>query len=147
MTSLALTGSDIALIGLALFWGLLVAFLCYVLLKTADVLNSTRLTVDAMREETVPLLREVKGSVERANGHLDRIGGVLDSVGGIVGRVERLTGLIEHAAASPLVKIVSMGAGVRKAAERFGKRRSNGTSSPPARAAWRLLGRAGGRGG
>jgi hypothetical protein len=130
MTLLALSGSEIALIGLALFWGLLVAFLSYVLLKTADVLIATRTTIDAMREETVPLLREIKGSVERTNGHLDRVGGVLDSVGGIVGRVERLTGLIEHAAASPLVKFVSMGAGVRKAAERFAKRRSSGT--PPA---------------
>ena len=124
MTFLALSGGEIALIGLAVFWGLLVAFLSYVLLKTADVLISTRLTIDSMREETVPLLREIKGSVERTNGHLDRVGGVLDSVGGIVGRVERLTGLIEHAAASPIVKFLSVGAGVRKAAERFGKRRS-----------------------
>jgi hypothetical protein len=130
MTLLALSGGEIALIGLAVFWGLLVAFLCYVLLKTADVLISTRLTIDAMREETVPLLREVKGSVERTNGHLDRIGGVLDSVGGIVGRVERLTGLIEHAASSPIVKFLSVGAGVRKAAERFGKRRSDGSTTP-----------------
>ena len=133
MTLLALSGGEIALIGLALFWGLLVGFLCYVLLKTADVLTSTRLTIDAMREETVPLLREIKGSVERTNGHLDRVGGVLDSVGGIVGRLERLSGLVEHAAASPLMKVVSMGAGVRKAAERFGRRRPPGTppSTPP----------------
>jgi hypothetical protein len=130
MTLLALGGGEIALIVLSVFWGLLVAFLCYVLLKTADVLISTRLTIDAMREETVPLLREVKGSVERTNGHLDRIGGVLDSVGGIVGRVERLTGLIEHAAASPLVKLISAGAGVRAAASRFSRRRSSGTTPP-----------------
>jgi hypothetical protein len=130
MTLLALSGGEIALIGLAVFWGLLVAFLCYVLLKTADVLISTRMTIDAMREETVPLLREVKGSVERTNGHLDRLGGVLDSVGGIVGRMERLAGLIEHAAASPIMKVVSMGAGVRKAAERFSRRRPGGTSPP-----------------
>lgn len=130
MTFLALSGGEIALIGLAVFWGLLVAFLCYVLLKTADVLTSTRLTIDAMREETAPLLREIKGSVERTNGHLDRIGGVLDSVGGIVGRVERLTGLIEHAAASPLVKVVSAGAGVRAAARRFSKRRSSNNPPP-----------------
>ena len=128
MTLLALGGGEIALIVLSVFWGLLVAFLCYVLLKTADVLTSTRLTIDAMREETVPLLREVKGSVERTNGHLERLGGVLDSVGGIVGRIERLAGLVEHAAASPLVKLVSVGAGVRKAAERFSQRR---TGSPP----------------
>jgi uncharacterized protein YoxC len=132
MTLLALSGGEIALIGLAVFWGLLVAFLSYVLLKTADVLISTRLTIDAMREETVPLLREIKGSVERTNGHLDRVGGVLDSVGGIVGRVEKLTGLIEHAASSPLVKFLSVGVGVKKAAERFAKRRSTDAAPPSA---------------
>jgi len=57
------------------------------------------------------------------------VGHVLDSVGGIVGRVERLTGLIEHAAASPIMKFISVGAGVKKAAESFGKRKSK--TSPP----------------
>ena len=93
-----------------------------------DMLEATRLTVDAMREETVPLLREIKGSVERTNGHLDRVGHVLDSVGGIVGRVERLTGLIEHVAASPIMKFISVGAGVKKAAESFGKKKHKNRS-------------------
>jgi hypothetical protein len=136
MTLLALTGGETALIVLAAFWGLLVLFLCLVLLNTFRVLEATRLTVDAMREETVPLLREIKGSVERTNGHLDRVGTVLDSVGGIVGRVERFTGLLEHAASSPIVKFLSVGAGVKKAAESFGrrgaKRRSKGSSAPGA---------------
>jgi hypothetical protein len=44
--------------------------------------------------------------------------------------VERLTGLIEHAAASPIMKFISVGAGVKKAAESFGKKRSK--KSPPA---------------
>jgi len=131
MTLLALTGGETALIVLAAFWGLLVLFLCLVLLNTFRVLEATRLTVDAMREETVPLLREIKGSVERTNGHLDRVGHVLDSVGGIVGRVERLTGLIEHAAASPIMKFISVGAGVKKAAESFGKKKKS-KGSPPA---------------
>jgi hypothetical protein len=32
----------------------------------------------------------------------------------IVGRVEKLSGLVEEAAASPLVKVISFGAGIRK---------------------------------
>ena len=44
------------------------------LLNTYDVLASTKLTIDAMREETVPLLREIKGSVEKANHEIDRVG-------------------------------------------------------------------------
>jgi len=112
------TGGDTALIVLAAFWALLVGFLCYVLVGTVAVLQSTKILIDAMREETVPLLREVKGSVERTNKELDRVDGMLESAGVIVGRVEKLSGLVEQAASSPLVKILSFGAGIRKAARR-----------------------------
>ena len=58
---------------------MLVLFLCVVLLNTFRVLESTKMTIDAMREETVPLLREVKGSVERANREIDRVDTMLIS--------------------------------------------------------------------
>lgn len=113
MTLLAITAGDTALIILAAFWGLLVLALCVVLLNTFRVLESTKMTIDTMREEAVPLLREVKGSVERANRELDRVDTMLVSANDIVGRVEKLSGLVEQAAASPLVKIISLGAGVK----------------------------------
>jgi len=122
MGLLALSAGDTALIILAAFWGLLVLFLCVVLLNTFRVLESTKMMIDATREETVPLLREVRGSVERTNREIDRIDGILE-------RVERLSGLIEQAAASPLVKVISVGAGIRKGASRFRKKKSK---SPPA---------------
>lgn len=114
MTLLAITGGDTALIILAAFWGLLVLALCVVLLNTFRVLESTKMTIDTMREETVPLLREVRTSVEKMNREIDRVDTMLDSTTQIVGRVEKLSGLVEEAAASPLVKIISMGAGLRK---------------------------------
>jgi len=114
MTVLALTGGDTAMIVLASFWGLLVLALCVVLLNTFRVLESTKMTIDAMREETVPLLREVKISVEKTNREIDRVDGMLESAGEIVTRVEKLSGLVEEAAASPLVKLISFGAGIRK---------------------------------
>ena len=122
MAPLALSGGDTALIILAAFWGLLVLFLCVVLLNTFRVLESTKMMIDATREETVPLLREVRGSVERTNREIDRIDGILE-------RVDRLSGLVEQAAASPLVKIISVGAGLRKGASRFKKRKP--PASPP----------------
>ncbi len=123
MTVLALTGGDVALIVLAAAWVVLVGFLSIVLLNTYNVLTSTKLTIDAMREETVPLLREVKTSVEKANREIDRVDGMLVSATNIVGRAEKLTGLIEEAAASPLVKIISVGAGLRKGFARVKKGR------------------------
>ena len=116
----ALDGGDVALIVLSSFWGLLVLFLCIVLINTFRVLESTKILIDSMREETVPLLQEVKGSVERTNRELDRVDVVLVATGEIVGRVQRISGLVEEAVASPLVKIISLGAGLRRAASRFG---------------------------
>lgn len=112
--ALIATASDTALIVIASFWGLLVLGLLIVLVNTFRVLESTKMTIDTMREETVPLLREVKGSVERANRELDRVDTMLISANDIVGRVEKLSGLAEQAAASPLVKVISFGAGLRK---------------------------------
>jgi hypothetical protein len=112
-------GGDVALIVLSAFWGLLVLFLCIVLINTFRVLESTKMMIDSMREETIPLLREVKGSVERTNRELDRVDGVLVATGEIVGRVQRVSGLVEEAASGPLVKIISIGAGLRRAASRF----------------------------
>ena len=122
MAPLAVSGGDTALIILAAFWGLLVLFLCVVLLNTFRVLESTKMMIDATREETVPLLREVRGSVERTNREIDRIDGILE-------RVERLSRLIEQAATRPLVKIISVGAGLRTGASRFKKHKP--TSPPP----------------
>jgi hypothetical protein len=116
----ALDGGDVALIVLSSFWGLLVLFLCIVLVNTFRVLESTKILIDSMREETVPLLREVKGSVERTNRELDRVDVVLEAAGEITGRVQRISGLVEQAVSSPLIKIISMGAGLRRAASRFG---------------------------
>jgi hypothetical protein len=50
---------------------------------------------------------------------------MLVSAGAIVGRIEKISGLIEQAASGPLVKIISLGAGVSKAAARF-RGKSNG---------------------
>ena len=113
MTLLAMSG-DTALTIVAVFWAVLVLGLLVVLLNTFRVLESTKMSIDTMREEVVPLLREVKGSVERANRELDRVDTMLISATEVVGRVEKLSGLAEQAAASPLVKIISVGAGLKK---------------------------------
>jgi hypothetical protein len=121
MAVVALDGGEWALIGISVGWLLLVVFLCIVLLNTYNVLTSTKLTIDAMREETVPLLREIKVSVEKANREIDRVDGMLASSANIVGRVEKLTGLVEEAISSPLVKLISLGAGIRKGFSRSKK--------------------------
>jgi Bacterial protein of unknown function (DUF948) len=124
MTVIA-TAGDAALIVLAAFWGLLVLFLCVVLLNTFNVLTSTKALIEGIRQETVPLLSEVRNSVIKTNRELDRVDGMLESAGNVVGRVEKISRLVEQAAAGPLVRIIALGAGLSKAASRF-RRKSNG---------------------
>jgi len=125
----ALDGGDVALIVLSAFWGLLVLFLCVVLLNTYNVLTATKMLIDGIREETVPLLTEVRNSVVKTNREIDRIDGMLQSADNIVGRVEKISGLVEQAVTSPLVKIVGLGAGLRGAASRFRRGPSSSSSS------------------
>ncbi len=118
MTAMTFTGGDLSLLIIAIAFFGLSFFLCFVLINTMRVLESTRITIDEFRQETVPLLREVKGTVERTNRELDRVDTMLVSATAIVGRAEKLSGLVEQAAGNPLVKIISVGAGLRKG---FGK--------------------------
>ena len=115
----ALDGGDVALIVLSAFWGLLVLFLCVVLLNTFRVLEATKMLIDGIRQETVPLLTEVRNSVVKTNRELDRVDGMLESASAIVGRVEKISRLVEQAVSSPLVKLIGVGAGLRSAATRF----------------------------
>ena len=115
------SAGDVALIVLAAFWGLLVLALCIVLLGTFNVLTATKTLIDGIREETVPLLTEVRNSVVKTNRELDRVDGMLQAANNIVGRVERISKLVEQAVTSPLVKVVGLGAGLRTAASRFRK--------------------------
>jgi uncharacterized protein YoxC len=114
MTVVALTGGDIALIVLACGWVVLVLALAVVLLNTFRLLESTKMIIDSIREETIPLLREVKTTIEKTNREIDRVDTMLESATSIVGRIEKLTGLVEEAASSPLVKVISMASGVRR---------------------------------
>jgi hypothetical protein len=118
MSVLAVTGSETALLIMAAFWAVLVGVLCVVLIGTYNVLTSTKITIDTMREETVPLLREIKTTVEKTNAEIDRIDTVLVSAGNVVGRVEKVSSLIEEAASGPLMKIISIGAGLGKAVKK-----------------------------
>jgi len=124
----SLDGGDVALVVLSAFWGLLVLFLCVVLINTFRVLESTKMLIDGIREETMPLLTEVKGSVERTNRELDRVDGLLVSANEVVQRVERISGLVERAASGPLVKLISFGAGLKKATSRFAGKKGKGSS-------------------
>jgi hypothetical protein len=119
----ALSGEAWAAIIAASFWALLVLFLALVLVNVFRLVESAKALVDGIRQETVPLLSEVKATVSALNRELDRVDGVVESAGRIVKHAERVSAVVEQAVSSPLVKAVAFGAGASRAVRRLRRRR------------------------
>ena len=119
---IALGAGDISLIILAAFWGLLVFFLAAVLIVMVRVLESTKLLVDGIRSETVPLLGEVKNTVSGVNQELERVDTVMASAGNMAKSVERITVVVEQTVSNPLIKFAAFAAGASRAFSRVRKK-------------------------
>jgi uncharacterized protein YoxC len=118
---IGLGAGDISLIILAAFWGLLVFFLAAVLVIMVRVLESTKMLIDGVRSETVPLLGEVKHTVEGVNKELERADTIMESAGRMSKSVERITVVVEQTVSNPLIKFAAFAAGASRAFKRVRK--------------------------
>jgi uncharacterized protein YoxC len=116
---LASTGGDIALIGLAVGWLFLVVFLAIVLFSTFRVMESTKLMIDGIKDETVPLLSEVRVTVTNVNKELERADAIVEAAGRIAGSASRITTVVEQTVSSPLIKVAAFAAGATKAIQKL----------------------------
>jgi uncharacterized protein YoxC len=87
----------------AIAWAVLVLILVVVMFTLARVLESTKMLIDGIRQETVPLLNEVTTTVTSVNKELERVDGMMEAAGNIGRSAERLTSVVERAVSSPLV--------------------------------------------
>jgi len=106
----------------AVFWAFLVVAAMFVVFGLFRFLEATRMLIEGIRQETVPLLHEVTGTVSNVNKELDRVDGVMESAGNIVKNVERISSVVEQTVSSPLIKVAAFGAGASRAIRRFRKR-------------------------
>jgi uncharacterized protein YoxC len=111
----------IAAIIAAIAWAVLALILVAVMFTLARVLESTKLLIDGIRQETVPLLSEVTTTVSSVNKELERVDGIMEAAGNIVRSTERLASVVERTVSSPLVKLAAFGAGASRAFRRLRK--------------------------
>lgn len=105
----------------SVFWALLALGIIYVLFRVASMIEAVRMTIDGVRQQTVPLLREVTTTVTSVNRELDRVDTMLESAGKIVASAERLTKTVEQTMSNPLIKFAGWGAGLTRAFRRLRK--------------------------
>jgi uncharacterized protein YoxC len=118
MTILAdggLTGGQVAGLIIAVFWGVLVCFLAYVLVKLGKVIGETGKLITGVADQTVPLLGEVTTSVVQVNTELARVDTIATNVEDISNNARALTALFSATVGSPVIKVAAFSYGVRRA--------------------------------
>jgi uncharacterized protein YoxC len=107
----------------AVAWAGLALFLIFVTMSLFRVLESIKMLIDGIRQETVPLLSEVTTTVSSVNKELERLDGMMDSVGTIVKNAERISTVLEQTVSSPLIKLIGVGAGAGRAMRRLRRKK------------------------
>lgn len=110
-----MSGADVAALIVAVFWGVLVCFLAYVLAKLGGVIGEARGLVRGVTEQTVPLLGEVKSTVGQLNSELARVDTITAHVQDISSNVSAMSSLVSVSVGSPLIKVAAFSYGVRRA--------------------------------
>ncbi len=106
----AITGLTIA-VSFALF--MLTA--TWVMLKLVRTLSITNNFLDDVRKQTIPLMTRFQTTMDHVNKELELVDGMVESGEKIFSRVNSMTRMVQEVVASPVVRILGVGAGIQKA--------------------------------
>src|ERR1051326_8220318 len=106
-----------AVVGLvfAIFFAVGVIFLCFVLLRLAEVLKETRNLVAGIADQTVPLLGAVTTTVAATNQQLSKVDTITDNVANVSGNASALAATFSATVGGPMIKAAAFSYGVRTA--------------------------------
>lgn len=106
-----------AVVGLvfAIFFGIGVVFLCFVLLRLAQVLKEATKLVSGITDQTVPLLGEITTTVVTTNQQLVKVDTITDNVANVSGNASALASTFSATVGGPMIKAAAFSYGVRTA--------------------------------
>ncbi|MGH9178784.1 MAG: DUF948 domain-containing protein [Acidimicrobiales bacterium] len=117
-----MSAGEVAAVVAAVASALLAVGVLFGLASLTRTLRTVRATVEELRRETVPLLTDLRATVEQANAELVRVDGVLEraeSIGSTVDSASRLAYLVFG---NPVIKALAFAAGTSRAARRLRRR-------------------------
>ncbi|MGH9165881.1 MAG: DUF948 domain-containing protein [Acidimicrobiales bacterium] len=121
-----MSGGEVAALIAAVAGAMLVVALLFVLSSLTKTLRAVRTTVEDFRAQALPLLVDLRGTVDRANSELERVDGVLGRAETIGGTLDSASRLAYLAFSNPLIKALALGAGTSRAARRLRRRKPAG---------------------
>src|SRR5881398_2376015 len=115
LASGGLSGGEVAGLIVAVFRGVLICFIGYVLIRLGNVVGEAGKLVSGVTDETVPLLTEVRNSVVHVNAELERVDAITANVQNVTTNVSALTAVFAATLGSPVIKVAAFSYGVRRA--------------------------------
>lgn len=82
-------------------------------------LAAMRDSLEELRHATLAAVSELDGAVGQANAELGRVHELLDTAENVSANVDAMSRLAYSAVATPVVKVVALGSGARRAARRL----------------------------
>jgi hypothetical protein len=122
-TLLATTkADDVVAIVVSVFAALVIVVLCYAMAGLVRTLRALRESVDELRQETLPLVADLRTTVVQASSDLDRVDNLIGRAESISATVDSASRLAYLAFSNPVIKMLAFGAGTARAARRFRRR-------------------------
>jgi uncharacterized protein YoxC len=110
-----LSGGQVAVLIVAVFFAILMALLAAFLIYLGSVLRETSRLVETMSRETVPLLEEAAATIAATQAQLGRVDEVTTSVHNLAANASALAELTAATVARPMVRVAALSYGVRRA--------------------------------
>jgi hypothetical protein len=123
------SASDLAAVIVAAASVVAVVLLAVGVVALLRTLRALRDVAQLLRTETVPVLDELRGTVDAANGEIERLDQLVTTAESVTGTVDSASRLAYIAMANPVIKGVAFASGTAKAARRLrGRRDDNGAT-------------------
>lgn len=95
------------------------AVLAGALVSVIRTLRALRATLAALRAETETLLDETRRVVAEARHEVDQLDALLETAGAVGDRMDRASRLVSRTVTNPVVRVMAIGAGTRRAVQRI----------------------------
>jgi hypothetical protein len=110
---------DLAAVVVAIVSLAAVAMLTVATMSLLRTMRELRTVLDTLRDQTAPLIDDLRLTVDQAGADLERVEGILHSAERITSTVDSASQLTYRAISPPLIKTMSLVAGVRRAGRRL----------------------------
>ncbi|HUF33596.1 MAG TPA: DUF948 domain-containing protein [Acidimicrobiales bacterium] len=117
-----MTATDLAAVVVAIASVVVVVLLVFALISVNRTLTTMRLSIEELRRETLPVVKDLQRTVAQANVELERVDGLLDSAQSVTLTVDSASRLAYLAFSNPIIKVLAFSAGTGRAARALRRR-------------------------